>query len=81
VIDQTFVITAKAENILRVLQRIASFMTRKGLPVSEINVKESTVQHEFFLTLTLKAQEADVVWLMKQLEHIVDLFDLSIVNR
>jgi len=75
---KTFVITAKAENVLRVLQKLASLMTRKQLTAAEMNVMESPVRLESFLTLTLQAQEKDVEWLMKQLANFVDLFDLSI---
>ncbi len=75
---KTFVITAKAENVLRVLQKLASLMTRKQLTATEINVTESPVRLESFLMLTLQAQENDIEWLMKQLANFVDLFDLSV---
>lgn len=75
---KTFVITAKAENVLRVLQKLASLMTRKQLTAAEMNVTESFLRAESVLTLTLQAQEKDVEWLMKQLANFVDLFDLSI---
>ena len=78
---KTFVITAKAENVLRVLQRLTSLMTRKQLKAVEMHFAESSVQQESLLTLTLHAQEKDVEWLMKQLGNFVDLFDLSIINN
>ena len=77
---KTFVITAKAENVLRVLQKLASLMTRKQLTAAEMNISESGARPESLLMLTLQAQEKDVEWLMKQLANFVDLFDLSITN-
>lgn len=76
--SHTFVITAKVENGLRVLQKIASLMTRKQLTAIEINIAQSSHPLESFLTLTLQAKEKDIEWLMNQLKNFFDLFDLSI---
>src|SRR5579872_6177865 len=57
---KTFVITAKAENVLRVLQRLASLMTRRQLTAAEMNVAESSLRAESVLYRNgLKNREFD----------------------
>jgi acetolactate synthase small subunit len=80
--SKTFVITAKAENVLRVLQRMSSLITRKRLKIQEMKVGSSNSFGESHLYLILHADENCVQWLMKQLGKLVDLFDveLKLVN-
>jgi len=68
----TFVITAKAENVLRVLQKLASLMTRKRLKFQEMQITETG------FTLTLQADAGCVQWLVKQMKKCVDVFDLDL---
>ena len=51
--NYTFVITATAENVLRVLQRMASLMTRNRLKMQQINVIEMGLNGSAHLTLAL----------------------------
>ena len=75
---KTCVITAKAENVLRVLQKLTSLMSRKRLKVQEMQVSETGSPGVSYLTLTLQADADHVQWLVKQLRKCVDLFDLDL---
>ncbi len=79
--SQTFVITAKAENVLRVLQKLTSLMSRKRLQIQDMQVSETSSPGESYLTLTLQADVDHVQWLVKQLKKCVDLFDLYFKNK
>src|SRR3989338_6020958 len=76
--SQTFVITAKAENVLRVLQKLTSLMSRKRLKIQDMQVSETSSPGESYLTLTLQADADHVQWLVKQMKKCVDLFDLDL---
>lgn len=75
---KTFVITAKAENILRLLQKLTSLMSRKRLKIQDMQVSETSSPGESYLTLTLQADADHVQWLVKQMKKCVDLFDLDL---
>lgn len=75
---KTFVITAKAENVLRVLQKLTSLMSRKRLKIQDMQVSETSSPGESYLTLTLQADADHVQWLAKQMKKCVDLFDLDL---
>ncbi len=79
--SQTFVITAKAENVLRVLQKLTSLMSRKRLQIQDMQVSETSSPGESYLTLTLQADVHHAQWLVKQLKKCVDLFDLYLKNK
>lgn len=76
--SQTFVVTAKAENVLRVLQKLTSLMSRKRLKIQDMQVSETSSPGESYLTLTLQADADHVQWLVKQMKKCVDLFDLDL---
>lgn len=76
--SQTFVITAKAENILRVLQKLTSLMSRKRLQIQDMQVSETSSPGKSCLTLTLQTDADHVQWLVKQMKKCVDLFDLDL---
>ena len=76
--SQIFVITAKAENVLRVLQKLTSLMSRKRLKIQDMQVSETSSPGESYLTLTLQADADHVQWLVKQMKKCVDLFDLDL---
>lgn len=75
---ETFVITAKAENVLRVLQKLTSLMSRKRLKIQDMQVSVASSPGESYLTLTLQADADQVQWLVKQMRKCVDLFDLDL---
>ena len=74
----TFVITAKIENVLRVLQKLTSLMSRKRLKIQDMQVSEISSSGEAYLSLTLQADADHVQWLAKQMKKCVDLFDLDL---
>lgn len=76
-----FVITATAEDVLRVLQRMASLMTRNRLKMQQINVIEMGVNGSAHLTLALLADEKTVEKLIKQLRKMSDLLDVKISQK
>ena len=76
--SQTFVITAKAENVLRVLQKLTSLMSRKRLKIQDMQVSGTSSPGKSYLTLTLQADSDHVQWLVKQMKKCVDLFDLDL---
>lgn len=73
-----FVITAKAENALRVLQKISSLITRKRLKVQEMKVSAAKAAEHSHLYLLMHCDETAMGWLMKQLGKCIDLFDLQV---
>jgi acetolactate synthase small subunit len=75
---KTCVITAKAENVLRVLQKLTSLMSRKRLKVQDMQVSETSSPGVSYLILTLQADADHVQWLAKQMKKCVDLFDLDL---
>ena len=77
----TFVIMARAENILRVLQRVASLMTRKRLKIQDMQVRETGSVGISTLTLILKADVDYVHWLVKQMRKYIDIFELEFVLK
>ena len=79
--NYTFVITATAENVLRVLQRMASLMTRNRLKMQQINVIEMGFNGSAHLTLALLTDEETVEKLMKQLRKMSDLLDVKISHK
>lgn len=78
---QTFEITAKAENILRILQKLSSLMTRKSISAQVMQVKENIANHESYLFLSIYTDEKRAFWLLKQLRKFVDLYDLKITMK
>ena len=74
---QTFEMTAKAENVLRVLQKLTSLMSRKRLQIQDMHVRETSSLGVSYLTLTLQADADHVQWLVKQMRKCVDLHDLD----
>lgn len=79
--NYTFVITATAENVLRVLQRMASLMTRNRLKMQQINVIEMGLHGSAHLTLALLTDEETVEKLIKQLRKMSDLLDVKISHK
>lgn len=79
--NEMFVITAKAENVLRVLQRMASLMTRNRLKIQQVNVIEMGLNGSAHLTLALLTDEATVEKLIKQLKKMSDLLDVKISDK
>lgn len=79
--NYTFVITATAENILRVLQRMASLMTRNRLKMQQINVIEMGLNGSAHLTLALLTDQETVEKLVKQLRKMSDLLDVKISHK
>lgn len=77
--NYTFVITAKAENVLRVLQRMSSLMTRNRLKMQQINVIERGGSAH--LSLALRTDEGTVEKLVKQLRKMSDLLDVKISHK
>jgi acetolactate synthase small subunit len=75
---QTFNISAKAENGLLVLQKLASLLSRKRLKVLEINVSESSGFGTSQLMLVLQTEAREANWLIKQLRKVVDLSELQL---
>ncbi len=73
----TFTIRAKAENVLRVLQRVSSLLTRKRMTIQSMQVNDTSIPEISCLTLVLKAEPNQVHWLVKQMKKCVDLFDLE----
>lgn len=75
----TFVITATVENVLGVLQRIASLMTRNRLKMQQINVIGfDSISH---VSLALQTDEKTMEKLIKQLNKMVDLRDVKITHK
>lgn len=79
--DHTFVITATAENVLTVLQRTASLMTRNRLKMQELNIIEMGVDGFAKLSLALRTDEETVDKLVKQLKKMSDLLDVKISHK
>jgi len=79
--NYTFVITATVENVLRVLQRMASLMTRNRLKMQQINVIEMGFNRSAHLTLALLTDEETVEKLIKQLRKMSDLSDVKISHK
>ncbi len=73
-----FVITAKAENVLRVLQRVISLLTRKRLNVLGMQISDTIWPKISCLSLILQGDEEQIHWLVKQMRKCVDLFDLEL---
>lgn len=79
--DYTFVITATAENVLRVLQRMVSLMTRNRLKMQQINVIEMGMEGFAHLSLALRTDEETIDKLIKQLRKMSDLLDVKICHK
>lgn len=79
--DHNFVITATAENVLTVLQRTASLMTRNRLKMQELNIVEMGVDGLAQLSLALWTDEETVNKLVKQLKKMSDLLDVKISHK
>lgn len=79
--NDTFVITATAEDVLRVLQRIASLITRNRLKMQQINVIEMGLSGSAHLTLALLTDQDTVEKLIKQLRKMSDLLDVKISHK
>lgn len=79
--NHTFVITATAENVLRVLQRLASLMTRSRLKLKQINAIEVGLSGSGHLTLALLSNEEAAEKLIKQLRKMPDLVDVKLSHE
>jgi acetolactate synthase-1/3 small subunit len=79
--DYTFVITATAENVLRVLQRMASLMTRHRLSMQQISVIEVGIDGCAHLSLAVRTNEETIDKLVKQLGKMADLLDVKICHK
>lgn len=77
----TYVITATAENVMLVLQRMASLITRNRLKAQQINVVEMGCEGLAHLSLALKADEHTVDKLVKQMQKMNDLLDVKISHK
>ncbi len=75
---KTFVITARAENVLRVVQKLTSLMSRKRLKIRDMQIKEASLPGESYLVLTLQEDAAQIQWLVKQMRKCIDLLDLDL---
>jgi acetolactate synthase small subunit len=78
---QTFVIAAQAENILRVLQRLASLMTRNRLKIQEMQVLRLNFSEVSTITLILQTEEKNIERLIRQLIKFVDLKNVKLIER
>ncbi len=76
--DEIFVMTARAEDVLRVLQRITSLIARGRLQLQEIKVFPQDSLEKPNLSLTLKTDEKKAMQLKKQLEKMTDLSDVQL---
>lgn len=70
--EETFVITARAEDVLRVTQRVLSLLTRNRIEVQELKV----IGDDRF-TLILRTEKVKVEHFMKQLEKLEGVFDVE----
>lgn len=78
--EQTFVIMATTENVLRVMQRMASLLTRNRLKIQQIQVTEMGMERCAHLCLILRTDEQTVEKLIKQLRKMSDLLEVSFIN-
>ncbi len=79
--DYLFVITATAENILRMLQRIASLLTRNRLKIQHMNVIEMNGSGFAYLSFALRTDEESIEKLIKQLRKMPDLLEIKISHK
>jgi len=79
--DEKFVITATAENVMRVLQRMSSLVTCNRLKMEQIYVIEMNLDGCAHLTLVLRNDEETVEKFMKQLRKMSDLLDVKLTNH
>ena len=77
--EYLFVITATAENVLRVLQRMASLLTRNRLKMQRINVVEQGCAAQ--LSVALRTDEESMEKLLRQLRKMADLMDVKVVHN
>ncbi len=76
--SQTIILTAKTVNVLRVLQKLTSFLSRRNLLIQEMSIKEGEGAGESTIRLTLQTGQEQIHWLVNQMQKCVDLIDLRL---
>jgi acetolactate synthase I/III small subunit len=72
-----YTVTARTENALRVLQRIASIFSRLRINVEQLNVYETSVKGTSRFNIVIQSEPHTVDKLLKQLGKIVELIDVT----
>lgn len=79
--QKMYVISATAENALRVLQRLTGIFARHRMNIQQLHAFATANKNISYLSITVHADEKTVALVVKKLQRVIELFDVKITNE
>ncbi len=79
--QKMYVISASAENALRVLQRITGIFARHRMNIQQLNAFATANENISYLSITVHGDEKTVALVVKKLQRVIELFDVKITSE
>ena len=74
--EQEFTLSVFTENSVGMLTRITNVFTRRHINIDSLTVSESEIKQVFKYTVVFKSSQAQIEKLIRQLERLVEVFNV-----